>query len=68
MNIFDLMEELKIALKGDKETCERVLTSLKPDILLKKSDDIKKLSMQYSVLKVTTRIAKIGKDPTWIFE
>lgn len=24
--------------------------------------------MEYSVLKVTTRIARLGKDPTWIFE
>jgi hypothetical protein len=68
MNIFELMEELKISLKGDKETMERLLISLKPDILLTKSSDLKTLSMQYSVLKVTTRIARLGKDPGQVFE
>ena len=68
LNVFDLIEELKIALKDDKEICERVLTSLKPDILLKKNENGKKLAMEFSVLKVTTRIAKIGRTPTWIFE
>ena len=39
LNIFDLMEELKVALKNETEICESLLTSLKPDCLLKKSDD-----------------------------
>ena len=34
--IFDVLEEIKIAFKHDKEIQERLLTNLKPDILLQK--------------------------------
>ena len=44
MCIFDLIEELKIALAYDKEVCERVLTQIKPDCLLKKCENRKYLS------------------------
>lgn len=32
--IFDLLDELKLAFKDDKEIAERIITSIKPDILL----------------------------------
>lgn len=34
-NIFDLLEELKAAFAHDKEIQERILFTIKPDILLK---------------------------------
>ena len=38
--IFDLIDELKFAFAGDKELQERVLTTIKPDNLLKKAASI----------------------------
>ena len=32
--IFDVMDELKIAFKDDKEIQERILMTIKPDLLL----------------------------------
>ena len=66
--IFDILEELKQAFKHDKEIQERILTSLLPDILLKKSSNRRELELRYSILKVTNKIAKMGKDPKWVFQ
>jgi hypothetical protein len=66
--IFDAIEEIKIALKGDKQVMEHMLTTIKPDVLLQKSDRLPLLAKEFAVLKVTTRIAKMGKDPLWVFE
>lgn len=66
-SVFDILEELKIALKDDKEVMERVLTTIKPDILLTKCDNMAQLSLDYSSLKVTNRIARMGKDIAWVF-
>ena len=35
--IFDVLDELKAAFKNDREIQERILTSIKPDILLTKT-------------------------------
>ena len=65
--VFDLLEELKVAFKDDKEIQERILTTVKPDLLFVKSPNRQKLELRYSVLKVTNRIAKLGKDPKWVY-
>ena len=67
-SVFDLLEELKVALVGDKVMQERILTSLKPDVLLQASPNRAKLSLRYSILKVTNKIAKMGKDPKWVYK
>ena len=41
---------------------------LKPDILLKNSANRKKLELRFSILKITNRIAKLGKDPRWVYK
>jgi hypothetical protein len=61
--IFEAIEEIKVALKGDKQVMEHMLTTIKPDILLQKSDSLPQLAKEFAVLKVTTRIAKMGRDP-----
>ena len=66
--IFDVLEEIKIAFKHDKEIQERLLTNLKPDILLQKCENRQLLELRYSILKVTNKIAKMGKDAKWVFE
>ena len=66
-SVVEILDELKIAFKDDKEIQERILTSLKPDNLLKKNPDRKKLELRYSILKVTNKIAKMGKDPRWVY-
>jgi len=68
MCIFDLIEELKLSLRDDKEVMERILTQIKPDCLLVKSGDRKLNAQEFVVLKVAFRVSKLGKDPTWIFE
>ena len=59
---------MKIAFGKDKEIQERILTSLKPDILLTKTGNRHELELKYSILKVTNKIAKMGKDPKWVFK
>ena len=66
--IFDVLEEIKIAFKHDKEIQERLLTNLKPDILLQKQENRHHLELRYSILKVTNKIAKMGKDARWVFQ
>lgn len=65
--IFDVMDELKIAFKDDKEIQERILMTIKPDILLQQNPNRSKLELRYSILKVTNKIAKMGKDPKWVY-
>lgn len=65
--IFDVLDELKVAFKNDKEIQERILTSIRPDILLRKTQNRHELELRYSILKVTNKIAKMGKDPKWVF-
>ena len=42
--------------------------TLKPDICLKRDDNRKALELNFSVLKITNRIAKMGKDPKWVYK
>ena len=44
------------------------MTNLKPDILLQKCENRQLLELRYSILKVTNKIAKMGKDAKWVFE
>ena len=67
-NIFDLLEEVKVAFAGDKETQDRILTTLKPDLILGRSPDRAKNELRFSILKITNRIAKMGKDPKWVYK
>ena len=41
--------------------------SIKPDILMQKNPNLAKMELRYSVLKVTNKIAKMGKDPKWVY-
>lgn len=66
-SIFDLLEELKFAFKDDKEIQERIMGSIKPDILLKSTPDRHHKSIRFTILKVTNKIAKMGKDPKWVY-
>ena len=66
-NIFELLDELKIAFNDDKEIQERILINVKPDLLLQKNPNMKKNELKYSILKVTNKIAKMGKDPRWVY-
>ena len=61
--IFELLEELRHAFKDNKEILERITTSIKPDILLKRETTSKTLDLRYSVLKITTKLSKQGKNP-----
>ena len=66
-NIFDLIDELKFAFKDDKEIQERVLMHLRPDCVLTNDPNRKKLELRFSLLKITNKIAKTGKDPRWLY-
>ena len=66
--VFDVLDELKVAFRHDKEIQEHILTNLKPDILFERRPDRQDLELQYLMLKVTNRIAKMGKDSRWVFE
>jgi len=65
--IFELIDELKHAFKDDKELQERIVTTIKPDILLKRSANRNQLDLRYSVLKITTKLSRMGKNPHWFF-
>ena len=65
--IFELIDELKIAFKDDKEIQDRVITTIKPDCILKRSPNRNTLELRYSVLKITTKLSKLGKNPQWFF-
>ena len=65
--IFELLDELKFAFKDDKEILNRIVTTIKPDILLKRSNNRSTLDLRYSVLKITTKLSKLGKNPHWFF-
>lgn len=65
--IFDLIEELRVAFKDDKELMERITSTIKPDILLKRDKNRNILELRFSVLKITTKLSKLGKNPSWFF-
>jgi len=66
-NIFDLIDEVQKAFKHDKEIGDELVRTLKPDILLKTGPERKDAVFKFSILKITNRIAKMGKDVRQIF-
>lgn len=70
--IFDIIDELRIAFRDDKELLERILANIKPDkykaVDKKDSNNQKKISLEYSLLKITSRVAKLGKDFKIIYD
>eukprot|EP00347_Sterkiella_histriomuscorum_P023774 403333433 len=70
--IFDIIDELRIAFKDDKELTERILSNIKPDnykaIDHKDKSKMKTFQIEFSVLKITSRIAKLGKDLKFIYD
>lgn len=56
-----------MAFKDDKEVMERILMSIKPDLLLQGSANLARYELRYSILKVTNKVAKMGKDPKWVY-
>ncbi|CDW83377.1 UNKNOWN [Stylonychia lemnae] len=71
-NIFDLIDELRVAFKDDRELNDRILSTLKPDnykaLDQKDKNKVKKFQIEFSILKITTRIAKLGKDLKYIYD
>eukprot|EP00352_Strombidinopsis_acuminata_P002790 CAMPEP_0176392638 /NCGR_PEP_ID=MMETSP0126-20121128/41030_1 /TAXON_ID=141414 ORGANISM="Strombidinopsis acuminatum, Strain SPMC142" /NCGR_SAMPLE_ID=MMETSP0126 /ASSEMBLY_ACC=CAM_ASM_000229 /LENGTH=96 /DNA_ID=CAMNT_0017763559 /DNA_START=52 /DNA_END=342 /DNA_ORIENTATION=- len=65
---FDILEALKDAFSGDKFMQDRILPTIKPDILRTKQPNMQALTLKFSTLKITTRIGKMGKDTTTIFK
>ena len=41
--------------------------TIKPDLLLQGGPHLIKLELRYSILKITNKIAKMGKDPKWVY-
>lgn len=66
-SIFEIIDEIKTAFVHDKEIAERICTSIRPEICLQENPNHPKLELRFSVLKVTNHIAKMGKDPKWIY-
>ena len=44
-----------------------MLTQIKPDVLLEKNVS-EETRIEFIILKVTNKIAKMGKDARWVFE
>lgn len=66
-NIFEIIDEMKIAFKDEKELQERIVTSLKPDLLLKRTPNRYHLELRFLVLKITTKLSRLGKNPQWFY-
>lgn len=70
--IFDLIDELRNVFKDDKEMCQRILSAIKPSQLnnidTKNSPALQKLKLEFSLLKITTKIAKMGKDAKFLYD
>ena len=70
--IFDIIDEIKVAFKDDKDMYERILPNIWPDQLnqIDKGDKekLKKFYLEYSILKITTRMAKLGKEVKYIYD
>ena len=66
-NIFEIIDEIKIAFKDDKELQERIVTTLKPDNLLKRTPNRHHLELRFLVLKITTKLSRLGKNPQWFY-
>lgn len=63
--IFDIIDELRVAFKDDKDLIERLLGNIKPDSI---SSSNTKFDLEYSLLKITSRVAKLGKDFKIIYD
>ena len=69
-SVFEILNELKNAVYGES-FCEAVMLAIKPDILQSSAisgterDD---LSLNFSILKITNKIAKSGKDVASVFK
>ena len=50
--IFDLLDELRIAFKDDKDIAERVQVNLKPNILMTKCENRPMVELKFLILKV----------------
>ena len=66
--IFEINDELRIAFKDNKEIQEKILMSIKPDILSKKNSNRKQLELRYSTLRITNKIARMGKNTKWVYK
>ena len=43
------------------------MSTIKPDVLLKNSPTRNLLELRFLVLKITTKLSKLGKNPHWFF-
>ena len=44
------------------------MTTIKPDLLRKKVPNRRELELKFSILKITNKIAKMGKDNKWVYK
>ena len=65
-SIFEILHEIKKAFRNQPNFLEKVSLNFKPDLFY--SDEMRKEdALEYSILKVTQKIARHGKDLKTIF-
>lgn len=65
-SIFELLDALRTALPNEPSQ-ERILSTLRPDILQTKVQNKQSLELEFQILKITNKIAKSGKSMETIF-
>jgi hypothetical protein len=65
-SIFDILHEMKKAFRNQPKFLEKVSLSMKPD-LFQSGEMAKEYALEYSILKVTQKIARHGRDIKSIF-
>lgn len=65
-SIFFIINELQKAF-ASKDICENLILSLKPDLLMTKSEDRAEQLLKFATLKVTNKIAFYGRDLRTLF-
>eukprot|EP00347_Sterkiella_histriomuscorum_P001583 403371470 len=71
-SICDIIDEIRIAFKDDREILERLLNAFKPEQLAKIDENnmpaLKKFQLDYCLTKIIYKVSKIGKDIKYIYE
>lgn len=69
--IFELLFKLKKAFKKSgqyNDKVEELCRTLKPDFMQDKTEMSTKILLDYSILKIINKVAKLGKDIKTVFE
>ena len=67
-SIFEILFELKKACKEHPSFAERVLSLLRPDFFFEKDKMNQTLLLEFSMLKIINRVARLGKDIKELFK